>query len=139
MSIVSPRRGRRRSGAPDTGPDPVDVHVGARMKLRRVLLGLSQAELGAALGLTFQQIQKYERAANRISASMLHHIATVLDVPVSFFFDGMDGVPSIAWPYDDGQGQGRASLELMRYFRDIPDDLRPSLHVLMKTMARHSW
>ena len=139
MPAVTQRRGRRRAGTPDTGPDPIDVHVGARMRLRRVLLGLSQAELGGALGLTFQQIQKYERASNRISASMLYHIAAVLDVPIGFFYDDMDGVPPLARPSGDGVGQGRASLELMRYLQDIPDDLRPSLHVLMKTIARRSW
>ena len=81
------------------GPSPVDVHVGARIKLRRALLGLSQEKLGEALGLTFQQVQKYERGANRVSASRLHDIARVLDVPISFFFDDLkragaaDGAP----------------------------------------------
>jgi transcriptional regulator with XRE-family HTH domain len=71
-------------------PNPVDVPVGARVRLRRTLLGLSQEKLGAQLGLTFQQVQKYERGANRISASRLHALSTILDVPVSFFFDDLD-------------------------------------------------
>src|ERR1700710_2338938 len=68
---------------------PVDVHVGARMRQRRSLLGMSQTNLGTAVGLTFQQIQKYERGANRIGSSRLFEFAKVLDVPVSYFFDEM--------------------------------------------------
>ncbi len=67
-------------------PDPVDVHVGGRVKLRRTLLGLSQEELADAVGVTFQQIQKYERGTNRMGASRLFDMATVLDVPVSYFY-----------------------------------------------------
>jgi len=69
--------------------DPVDVHVGSRVRLRRTLLGLSQEKLGEAVGLTFQQIQKYERGANRIGASRMYDLSHVLDVPVSFFFEDM--------------------------------------------------
>lgn len=67
----------------------VDVHVGGRMRLRRMLLGLSQSQLGEALGLTFQQVQKYEHGTTRMSAAMLHRAAEVLDIPISFFFDGL--------------------------------------------------
>ncbi|MDT8265491.1 helix-turn-helix transcriptional regulator, partial [Roseomonas sp. DSM 102946] len=74
-------------------PSPIDVHVGGRVRLRRTLLGMSQEKLGEALGLTFQQVQKYERGVNRIGASRLFDIARVLDVPIGFFFDDMpDGV-----------------------------------------------
>jgi transcriptional regulator with XRE-family HTH domain len=69
-------------------PNPTDKHVGSRVKMRRMMLGMSQTELGDALGLSFQQVQKYERAANRISASRLQQAAHVLQVPVTFFFDG---------------------------------------------------
>jgi transcriptional regulator with XRE-family HTH domain len=69
-------------------PNPIDRHVGARVRMRRMLAGVSQEKLGEALGLTFQQIQKYEKGSNRISASRLQQIAKMLDVPVSFFFDG---------------------------------------------------
>ncbi len=72
------------------GPHPIDIHVGSRVKLRRTLLGLSQTALGDTLGLTFQQVQKYERGINRISASKLWMLTQILDVPVSFFFDGVD-------------------------------------------------
>ncbi len=70
-------------------PNPVDIHVGSRVRLRRTLLGLSQEKLGDAVGLTFQQIQKYERGANRIGASRLFQLSNILDVPIMFFFDEM--------------------------------------------------
>lgn len=69
-------------------PNPIDRHVGSRIRMRRMLSGVSQEKLGEALGLTFQQIQKYEKGANRVSASRLQQIAKVLEVPVAFFFDG---------------------------------------------------
>src|SRR5919199_2768042 len=83
----------RRPGHPKTdAPDPVDVQVGARLRLRRKMLGLSQEKLGEMIGLTFQQVQKYERGANRIGASRLYELSRILDVPVSFFFDDTDPV-----------------------------------------------
>ena len=69
-------------------PNPIDRHVGSRVRMRRILVGLSQERLGDALGLTFQQVQKYEKGTNRIGASRLQEIARTLGVPVSFFFDG---------------------------------------------------
>jgi transcriptional regulator with XRE-family HTH domain len=76
--------------APDErSPNPVDLHVGARIRLRRRLHGVSQEKLAEALGLTFQQVQKYERGANRVSASKLYEIAAALSTPVSFFFEGL--------------------------------------------------
>jgi transcriptional regulator with XRE-family HTH domain len=83
----------RRPGRPKIEtPNPIDVRVGARLRLRRHMLGLSQEKLGELIGLTFQQVQKYERGANRIGASRLHELSRVLDVPVSFFFDDTDPV-----------------------------------------------
>ena len=79
-------------------PDPVDKYVGSRVRMRRLMLGMSQTELADGLGLTFQQVQKYERGANRIGASRLHELSRVLDVPVSFFFDDMDPVRAPAIP-----------------------------------------
>lgn len=87
--LQPPRRpGRQKT---DT-PNPIDVRVGARLRLRRNMLGLSQEKLGEAIGLTFQQVQKYERGTNRIGASRLHELSRVLDVPISFFFDDTDPV-----------------------------------------------
>lgn len=70
-------------------PNPVDTHVGTRVRLRRQILKMSQEKLGNALGVTFQQVQKYERGANRVGASRLWKMSQVLDVPVSFFYDGL--------------------------------------------------
>lgn len=70
-------------------PDPVDVHVGQVMRARRLVLGQSQSDLAAALGLSFQQVQKYERGANRVSASMLHHAARAQGVPTAYYFEGL--------------------------------------------------
>jgi transcriptional regulator with XRE-family HTH domain len=72
-------------------PNPIDKHVGSRVRLRRKMLGMSQEKLGDALDLTFQQVQKYENGTNRIGASRLHHIADVLQVPVASFFEGTPG------------------------------------------------
>jgi transcriptional regulator with XRE-family HTH domain len=96
MAITrAPRRpGRRKTDR----PNPIDVHVGSRVRLRRNMLGLSQEKLGDAIGLTFQQVQKYERGANRIGASRLHELSRVLDVPVSFFYDDVDPVRAEAIP-----------------------------------------
>lgn len=74
-------------------PNPVDKHVGSRVRMRRMMIGMSQEKLGENLGITFQQIQKYEKGTNRIGASRLQHISTVLGVSVAFFFEG---IPSIA-------------------------------------------
>lgn len=69
-------------------PNPIDVHVGLRVRMRRLMLSMSQEKLADGLGLTFQQVQKYEKGSNRIGASRLQHISNILKVPVSFFFDG---------------------------------------------------
>ena len=93
VSLKKASRGRTPSGA----PNPIDVHVGARIRMRRNLLGWSQEKLGNLLGLTFQQVQKYEKGLNRVSASRLWDFSTVLSIPVSFFFEDMDkAVRSIA-------------------------------------------
>jgi transcriptional regulator with XRE-family HTH domain len=72
-------------------PNPVDVHVGNRVRIRRLELGMSQTKLGEALGLTFQQVQKYEKGTNRISASRLQHVSRILQVAVAYFFEGTPG------------------------------------------------
>jgi transcriptional regulator with XRE-family HTH domain len=77
-------------------PNPIDIHVGSRVRLRRMMLGMSQEKLGEHLGITFQQIQKYEKGTNRIGASRLQHISSVLSVPVSFFFEDAPGPANAA-------------------------------------------
>ena len=74
-------------------PNPIDKHVGSRVRMRRMMLNMSQEKLGDALGLTFQQVQKYEKGTNRIGASRLQQIANILQVPVSFFFEGAPHIP----------------------------------------------
>jgi transcriptional regulator with XRE-family HTH domain len=92
-------------------PNPIDKHVGSRVRMRRMMVGMSQEKLGDALGLTFQQVQKYEKGTNRIGASRLQQISHILQVPVSFFFEGapqsssdidqnLDGAPSPAYVSD---------------------------------------
>ena len=73
-------------------PNPIDKHVGSRVRMRRMMLSMSQEKLGDALGLTFQQVQKYEKGTNRIGASRLQHISNILQVPVAFFFEGAPNV-----------------------------------------------
>jgi transcriptional regulator with XRE-family HTH domain len=115
---------------------PVDIHVGQRMRQRRTLLGMNQTAVATAVGLTFQQIQKYERGSNRISSSRLYEFAKVLDVPVSFFFDkmpsnalsgrpmsgrGRKGFGEAATPFDQGKDPliKRETLELVRAYYKI--------------------
>lgn len=76
------------------GPNPIDIHVGSRLRKQRVMLGMSQASLAEAFGLTFQQVQKYESGMNRMGSSRLQQAASILGVPVSYFFEGGDGGPS---------------------------------------------
>ena len=77
---------------PSKLPNPVDRHVGSRVRMRRIMLGMSQEKLGEGLGLTFQQIQKYEKGTNRIGASRIQQISEILQVPVSFLFEGSPGI-----------------------------------------------
>jgi len=81
-------------------PNPIDRHIGSRVRARRIMLGMSQEKLAEALGLTFQQVQKYEKGANRIGASRLLHIAGILDVNIEFFFEGAPGLRRHGFPGD---------------------------------------
>ena len=129
----------------DTGrPDPVDSHVGSRVRLRRTLRGMSQEKLGNAVGLTFQQIQKYERGLNRIGSSRLYQFSKVLDVPVAFFFDEMPGdmgsQPSLASQvqqatYDENMSR-RETLELVRaYYKVENRNTRKRIYELVKAIG----
>ena len=99
-------------------PNVVDIHVGGRVRMRRKMLGISQETLADALGLTFQQVQKYERGANRVSASKLYEIAKTLQVPVSFFFDGL--ADPVANESDD---VGAAADRIITDFLNTPEGL----------------
>ena len=128
-------------------PNPIDIHVGSRVRLRRMLLSMSQEKLGQQMGLTFQQIQKYEKGTNRIGASRLYHISQLLEVPVQFFFDDA--------PLAAGQTEGMAGmsepkmenflyefistrdgLELIRAFVSIQDPkIRKRVVDLVRTLS----
>jgi transcriptional regulator with XRE-family HTH domain len=86
-------------------PNPIDKHVGSRVRMRRMMLGMSQEKLGDALGLTFQQVQKYEKGTNRIGASRLQQISQILQVPVAFFFEG---APIVAGEFEPAPGTHEA-------------------------------
>ncbi len=98
---------------PKKQANPVDAHVGHRVRLRRVLVGMSQERLGELLGLTFQQVQKYEKGVNRIGAGRLYEIAGILGVPVSFFYDGMEesDLPNAA--HSSGLHESSSAMEFL--------------------------
>jgi transcriptional regulator with XRE-family HTH domain len=133
-------------------PSPIDVHVGSRIRLRRTLLGMSQERLGEALGLTFQQVQKYERGVNRVGASRLFDLSRVLDVPISFFFDDMPeslastyggpmarrstGFSETPDSFADDALNRRETLELVRaYYRITEPAVRKRVFDLIKSMG----
>ena len=140
----------------ESRPSPIDVHVGSRIRLRRTLTGMSQERLGEALGLTFQQVQKYERGVNRVGASRLFDLSRVLDVPISFFFDDMpetlnggashgqqrgsfagfaEAQQGFGGPQDDTLGR-RETLELVRaYYRITDASVRKRVFELIKSMG----
>lgn len=132
------------------GPTLIDAHVGSRIRTRRALLGMSQKDLGAKVGLTFQQIQKYERGANRVGSGRLYEFSKILGVPIAYFFDEMPAqLQSIA---EKGSKRGKAipsgapdaeimdrrdTLELVRTFHGIRDALvRQRFLELMREAAR---
>ena len=138
-------------------PNPIDVHVGNRVRMYRTLRGLSQEKLGEALGLTFQQVQKYEKGMNRIGASRLWDISQVLDTPVAFFYEGISEeteslsprhvftepdadyssrVSQISAQADNDPLSRKESLELVRSYYRIPDrEIAHKLLDLMKSLA----
>jgi transcriptional regulator with XRE-family HTH domain len=121
-------------------PHPVDIHVGQRVRLRRTVLGMSQERLGEAIGLTFQQVQKYERGTNRIGASRLYDLSVVLNVSVEFFYEdyaanagGMSEAPASGYAAATLQ---RDALELMSAFQRIADpEMRRQVLDLAKAIA----
>ena len=133
-----------------TNNNAIDMHVGKRMRLRRTLLGLSQEQLGAALNITFQQVQKYERGANRISASRLWDISQILDASIAYFFDEMSPQTKLASPrkisrdiqkppkddFERDPMARRETLELVRTYYSISEpNVRKRLAELIKSVA----
>ena len=135
---------------PKKQANPIDAQVGNRVRLRRMLVGMSQEKLGEMLGLTFQQVQKYERGANRVGSSRLFDLSRVLDVPIAYFFDEMpsnvqEKSPSrlmgLATPptveYEPDPMAKRETLELVRAYYKITDPtLRKRLFELIKSIAK---
>jgi transcriptional regulator with XRE-family HTH domain len=124
-------------------PNPIDIHVGSRIRLRRTMLGMSQEKLGDALGITFQQVQKYEKGTNRVGASRLQNISAVLNVPVAFFFEDAPGEQETA---DGMQETGSAYVvnfltsaegtQLIKAFMQISDaKVRRRILDLVKALA----
>ncbi len=135
------------------GPNPIDVHVGQRLRQRRTLLGLSQEKLGELIGLTFQQVQKYERGANRVSASRLYDLARVLDTDINFFFEDMQeevaqrspgqlralAEPPAPYEAEPDPMAKRETLELVRaYYRIHDPAVRKRLFEMTKALAARS-
>ena len=128
------------------GPHPVDVHVGGRVRMRRTLLGMSQTDLGKALGVTFQQIQKNERGFNRIGASRLYQLSHILDVPLSYFFDDMPPLEEadkaglrggVQEPSAPDLMNKRETRELVRaYYRIRDSKMRDALRRMASAIAK---
>ncbi|MEM6415724.1 MAG: helix-turn-helix transcriptional regulator [Pseudomonadota bacterium] len=128
-------------------PHPIDVHVGGRVRLRRTMLGMSQDRLGEALGLTFQQVQKYEKGVNRIGASRLFEISKILDVPIQYLFEDFEDLSRLAYGFsEDGPETDAAPImeflsspegvQLCRHFSEIKDNkIRKRIIELVKTLA----
>lgn len=129
MSIV----GNRRAPVREIGPDPIDVFVGLRIRVRRKTLGLTQGALADALGLSFQQVQKYERGANRVSASMLVKTARFLDCPVSYFVDEQELAETPAGSVADMMQPG--AIEALKAYSSIPPPRRLAVLNLMRSLA----
>lgn len=143
MSNAGPSEKQRKGKG---GPNPIDVYVGSRVRLRRTLLGMSQGKLAETVDLTFQQIQKYEIGSNRIGASRLYQLSRVLDVPVSFFYDEMPGntwdmdsdiAEDLSEPFQQDQLARRETLELVRAYYQISDPVvRRRMLGLAKALGR---
>ena len=121
-------------------PNAIDAHVGSRMRMRRMMLGMSQEKLATAFGVSFQQVQKYERGANRMGSSRLQHAASILRVPVSYFFeDGADGPfessSDLAPSYVDDFVTTSDGLRLMKAFMRLRPALQRGIVALVNEVA----
>ncbi len=130
---------RNRTRGEEGAPNPTDLHVGQQLRQRRTVLGLSQERLSEAVGITFQQIQKYERGLNRIGASRLYELSQALGVPVGFFFEGMaPAVPGMAEEGADYKAEAvlpRDAAELMQLFSSVSDPkLRRQILTIVKSL-----
>ena len=114
----------------------IDAHIGTRIRQRRLLLGLSQQKLAQRIGLAFQQVQKYETGASKVSPGRLIALSEALDVPLMFFFDGLSELaPSRTGAVTDDPLKNRETLEMVRAFTQLPGGQRQALLSLVKAMA----
>lgn len=120
------------------GPDPIDQHVGGQLRLRRAQAGMTQSELGAKVGLSFQAVQKYETGENRISASRLFQLARILDVPLSYFFEGLDEAGRAEETASSDLTRKEASMVLGAYYGIKDARLRSACLMIMTRMAERS-
>ena len=154
MNTQTKKFRRQPITAKENGPDPVDVHVGRRLRLRRTLLNISQEQLAVSVGVTFQQIQKYERGTNRVSASRIYDLARVLGVEISFFFEdishsvtatrltqnlplqaGLGEKPSPS--YEQNPISRSETMELIRSYWRLPSsEMRKHVLELLNSMSR---
>lgn len=133
---------RTKNAAVAAVENAIESHVAARIRLRRGLLGMSQSDLARALGLTFQQVQKYERGSNRVSVGKLVRMAEILDVPLTFFFDGLE-VPGLGEALrirgkDEDPAAaplGRRDLDLLRSWRAAPPEVADAVTSLLRSVA----
>lgn len=147
-AVLKPRYyGKGKTGK----PDPIDIHVGSRVRLRRGIMGLSQEKLAESLGITFQQVQKYERGTNRVSASRLYQLGEILDVSINFFFDGFNAKDparvyglsesmqeDFSWLEEKGGDlmERKETIELVRVYYSVQDPaLRKSFMKMLKTLV----
>ena len=150
--MAAKRRGRP-PGARAGSPDPIDIHVGRRVKLRRTLLRISQEQLAGDIGVTFQQVQKYESGHNRVSASRLYDISRVLDCPIAYFFEDIgehvtsgratpkprtgEGLSESKAQFNDDPMQRTETLELVRaYWRLHGSEIRHNVLELLINMSK---
>ena len=140
MRKSADQNGVARYGRGTGVPDPVDVHVGARIRTRRLLIGMNQETLAKALAVTFQQVQKYEGGANRVSASRLSQVADTLGVPISYFFNDLErggGEPEAGVAEARERLQRPETIELIRSYYAIADhQLRRQFLDMVKAVAQ---
>lgn len=151
---VAAKRNPRRSSVEGDAPNPVDLHVGLKLRMRRSVLGVTQENLAEAAGITFQQVQKYEKGKNRLSASRLFQFARVLDVPVAFFFEGFSAPDTQIGlqagfadneqdPFADGAEEPdimdrKETMDLVRTYYQITDEkLRKDFLKMLRQFARN--
>lgn len=154
-TAVSAPRNTRRSSVDGDEPNPVDIHVGQKLKARRTLVGMTQENLAEATGITFQQVQKYEKGRNRLSASRLFQFSRILDIPVAYFFDGFfsnDSSIGLQGGFADNDQERfegevdtaddvmlqKETIDLVRTYYTITDDkLRKDFLKMLKQMAKN--